>query len=86
MYVFSIYTDCLHSQMDKTCPSMLREAIPKKICSYLDIVKIALTPLPAVLDTYKELCRKKCIFFNSASNNLDSCKNRAEPGLLPWVM
>ena len=35
----------------------------KKICSYLDIVKIALTPpLPAVLDTYKELCRKSALF------------------------
>ena len=29
---------------------------------YLDIVKIALTPLPLFLDTYEELGRKKCNF------------------------
>ena len=51
----------------------------KKNCSYLDIVKIALDPAPhAVLDTNKELCqKKKCIFLNSASNNLDS--DRLDP-------
>ena len=27
----------------------------KKICSYVDIVKIALTPPPVFWDTYKEL-------------------------------
>ena len=48
----------------------------EKICSYLDIVKIALTPPPPpplwILDAYKELCQKKGNFLNSASNNLDS--------------
>ena len=40
----------------------LREAILKKnlLLFGQDIVKIALTP--AVLDTYEELCRKKCTF------------------------
>ena len=48
----------------------------EKICFYLDIVKIAkIAPAPlcflGFLDTYKVLCRKKCNFLKSASNNLD---------------
>ena len=34
----------------------------KKIYSYLDIVKIALTPPPAVLNAYKDFAKKMQFF------------------------